>query len=1061
MTEQERSAAQLLEALKERAKELNCIYQVEELLQNKSLSLEEILQRIAETLPGGWYHPGECGARITYAGTKYESPGFQASEWILKVPLSLQDMVVGSIEVCYRREMPVADEGPFLKEERQLIRTLADRIAQAILHRRLTPVFDRAQGGVAESGGRQNWRSVFEMMRLTDKRLFQKISRRLLNHLCYIGSEDAKALLERLSGMALSLDELDAAQEGNRPTGKRSMEIDRAVLEEILGLAGAVLSDEAIFGHLEKWVEEARVSALLDTLEEQSAPVSDIVDAMTRYNESVSEATPLPASSHKAVSVSLIRRFFSRRLDFISMAKDLVTLDDFYRLTRNLVFPARSLGQLGGKSAGLFLASQIVRHEANQEPELADIRIPRTWYVTADAIMDFIHHNHLEELLEFKYRDIAQIRTEYPNLLMLFKSSSFSPAMVHGLTLALEDFGDSPIIVRSSSLLEDSIGAAFSGKHKSLFIANQGTRKERLEALLDAIAEVYASMFGPDPIQYRAERGLLDFPEAMGLMIQEVVGSRVGKYLFPAYAGVGFTNNEFRWSPRIQRKDGLVRLVTGLGTRAVDRLSNDYPVLLAPGAPNLRVNTSIDEVLRYAPRYMDVINLETNRLETVAIEDVLREAGGGYPLLRQIFSMVRDGLLRTPRGLVDMEKESFVVTCEGLIGDSPFVARIRTLMSALERHYGMPVDIEFAATPTDFYLLQCRPQSSSRDAVSVSIPQGIPEEDLIMTAGRHISDGVVPTVTHVVYVVPEAYAALSDRNRLRDVARFVGRLNSLLPKRQFILVGPGRWGSRGDITLGVPVTYSDISNTAALVEVAFRKGNYLPDLSFGTHFFQDLVEASILYLPVYPDERGMRFKRAFFMDGPNCLLDFVPEARGLEDVLRVVDVRRSTGGRHLRLLMSADEEWAVAHLVDRDATMPQTRRIAQEAKNHKSSDDHWLWRHRMAERIVDAMDTGGLGIVAVYLFGSTKNATAGPGSDIDLLIHVRSTEEQKRTLLTWLGGWSLALAEMNYHKTGIRSDGLLDVHLITDEDIERKTSYAVKIGALSDAARPLFVRKQG
>ena len=95
---------------------------------------------------------------------------------------------------------------------------------------------------------------------------------------------------------------------------------------------------------------------------------------------------------------------------------------------------------------------------------------------------------------------------------------------------------------------------------------------------------------------------------------------------------------------------------------------------------------------------------------------------------------------------------------------------------------------------------------------------------------------------------------------MRDVGRAVGRLNKLLPKRQFILIGPGRWGSRGDIKLGVPVTYSDINNSAMLIEVARQKGNYLPDLSFGTHFFQDLVEASIRYLPLYPDDPEIAFQ---------------------------------------------------------------------------------------------------------------------------------------------------------------------------------------------------------
>src|SRR5450756_2403429 len=149
-------------------------------------------------------------------------------------------------------------------------------------------------------------------------------------------------------------------------------------------------------------------------------------------------------------------------------------------------------------------------------------------------------------------------------MVQVFKHSHFSPEIVQGLSVALDDFQDCPIIVRSSSLLEDRLGSAFSGKYKSLFLANQGTKRERLLAVKDAIAEVYASVFGPDPIEYRSEKGLLDVHEEMGILLQEVVGTKVGRYFFPSWAGVAFSNNEFRWSPRIRREDGLVRLVPGL-----------------------------------------------------------------------------------------------------------------------------------------------------------------------------------------------------------------------------------------------------------------------------------------------------------------------------------------------------------------------------------------------------------------------------------------------------------------------------------------------------------------
>jgi hypothetical protein len=287
---------------------------------------------------------------------------------------------------------------------------------------------------------------------------------------------------------------------------------------------------------------------------------------------------------------------------------------------------------------------------------------------------------------------------------------------------------------------------------------------------------------------------------------------------------------------------------------------------------------------------------------------------------------------------------------------------------------------------------------------------------------------------------------------MQEVGRAVGRLNRLLPKRQFILMGPGRWGSRGDIRLGVPVTYADISNTAVLVEIARKKGGYLPDLSFGTHFFQDLVESSIRYLPLYPDDPQALFNQAFLSRAPSAFRELLPEMAHLAEVVRVIDVPRAAEGQVLRVLMNADLDEAVGFLALPLATAEAAVEVGPaEAR----SEDHWRWRLRMAQRIAALLETGRFGVKGLYVFGSTKNATAGPGSDIDLLVHFEGGAEQREALELWLQGWSQCLAEINYLRTGYRSEGLLDVHVVTDEDIARGNSFASKIGAITDAARPL------
>ncbi|MEW6748013.1 MAG: PEP/pyruvate-binding domain-containing protein, partial [Planctomycetota bacterium] len=504
-----------------------------------------------------------------------------------------------------------------------------------------------------------------------------------------------------------------------------------------------------------------------------------------------------------------------------------------------------------------------------------------------------------------------------PYIEQIFKHSFFSLDMLNQVRIAFEDMGDGPLIVRSSSLLEDSAGAAFSGKYRSLFLANTGPREQRLEALTDAIAEVYASVFGPDPIQYRSECGLLDFTEEMGIIIQRVVGHRVGKYFLPAFAGVAFSNNEFRWSPRIRREDGIIRLVAGLGTRAVDRVGDDFPVLVCPGRPDLRVNVTPEEVFHYAQKQIDVLNLETGRFDTVAIEQLFREAGDQFPLLDKVVSVYENDRLKKPMlGTLDPSRDDLVVTFAGLIENTDFVKQMREMLRVLQEELGFPVDVEFAHDGRDLHLLQCRPQARLGEERTVTIPHWIADNRKLFSANRFVTNGQVSGVRYVVYVDAEAYTNLPARSDMVAVADIVSRLNTILPRRSFILMGPGRWGSRGDITLGVGVTYSGISNTQMLIEVARRKGSYVPDLSFGTHFFQDLVESKIRYLALYPDEDGVIFNEAFFKDSPNVLQELLPEYAHYETVVRVIDVVQVSGGLELGVVMDGERDQALGFLCD-------------------------------------------------------------------------------------------------------------------------------------------------
>ncbi|MDY0109736.1 MAG: PEP/pyruvate-binding domain-containing protein [Candidatus Krumholzibacteria bacterium] len=1043
------SSEPLFSALRERAKELNCVYEIESILAREDKTQDEALQAVAELLPTGLQYDDIAAASIDVGATSYHGSRFQPTHWMMEAPILMQGEPAGRIRVCYLEARPVEALGPFMLEEERLLRSVADRLGHYLLYKRVRRLWQRmdAAGRDPDHAAEKGWQVVMRMLKGTDPQLARRIGRKMLNLLCAMGVAEAQEVLHRMENV-----EAD---------GRENVPALRLDLEEMtlpgrpFKLAATYLTDSEILSRIQKWMQEDRAGFLFKVLSNPRSTLADIANAMHRVYHVLADGIQLSESWFKSLRVTLTHRLLTEQLEFNQVARDVVRVRDFRDVLQHVVMSTESHGKLGGKAAGLLLSYWILSRA--EDELLAGIKMPRTWYVASDAVLEFFNYNELEDVWEQKFKDLATIRREYPNIIQLFKNSTYPPDLSKGLSIALDDLGPVPLVVRSSSLLEDRLGTAFSGKYKSLFLANQGSKEERLAALQDAIAEIYASLLGPDPIEYRRERGLLEFDEQMGILIQEVIGRRVGKYWVPAFAGVAFSRNEFRWSPRIRRDDGLVRMVPGLGTRAVDRVGEDFPTLLVPGQPNLRVNVDREEIIRYSANMIDALNLETNSFDTLTIQSLLRDAEGDFPMLDKVFSVQSRDLLRKPVPLLfDPEKDEVVTTFQGLVDETPFLQQVRSILTVLETAMNTPVDVEFAHDGKDFYILQCRPQSQAQDVAPAPIPQDIPPADLIFDSHRHVSNGYVPDLTHVVYVDPAAYAALPDEASLRAVGRAVSVLNGVLPKRQFVLMGPGRWGSRGDLKLGVNITYADICNTSLLVEMAWGKGKTMPDLSFGTHFFQDLVESHIRYLPLYPGESGTVFCEDFFRTSPNLLAELAPEYAYLSECIRVIDVPTCTGGRILRVLLNADLERAVAILAEPDQVAHE-RQTPRRGLVGAAQERHWFWRLRMAEKIAAEMDAEALGVVAVYVFGSAKNASAGPGSDIDLLIHVRQNIRQRAELLAWLDGWSRCLAEMNYLETGIRSEGLLDVHLITDEDIEQRTSWAAKIDAVTDAARPLPV----
>ena len=1053
------STDHLLDILKEREKELNCLYQVDDVLANNQLTIPEMFEHILKILPSGWRFPKFCQVKIVYNNSSYQSSGFISSPISDECIIKADGKTVGSIEVVYTSNIPETDEGFFLDKEHALIRAVADRIGQMINYRRMKSFINdwselrthQHTNGPENS----NLNVILDFIRHSDHSLLTHICRKLTNYLLINGVSEAVNIFT--SSLEKNIENSGYV---NFPIMIEPAQDIMTVSDRLFSIAEKNLGADETTILVKQWIQEESTYSLTKAIGSTSPSLRNIIEEIRKLQVTKKDGNLNYSPKERWLNVGLISRFLSDRPDFINIAKEFISFKDFFDIINRIICPVNSQGRLGGKSAGLFLARKILESECNSAAHLCSVKFPKTWFITTDTISEFLQYNNLEELNEQKYKDLQEIRIEYPNIIQLIKNSKLPPEIVRSLSVALDDFGDEPLIVRSSSTLEDQAGSAFSGKYKSLFLANQGPKKARLEALIDAVLEVYASIFSPDPIQYRAQRGLLDIHEEMGILLQEVVGRKVGKYLFPLYSGVAFSNNEFRWSPRLNREDGLVRIVPGLGTRAVDRLSDDFPVLISPGQPGIRVNVVPEEIKKYSPKKIDVIDLEEGLFRTIEIDTLLHEYGDQIEHIEKIVSVMDfDHIRKSTKFEIDFKKDDLIVTFDGVFSGTKFIRQIGMVMSLLREKMGQLVDVEFASNGTDLYLLQCRPQSYNADSVPASIPHDIHDRDIVFSANRYISNGLIQNISHIVYIDADGYSSLKSVEDMRQVGRIVSMLNSILPKRQFILMGPGRWGSRGDIKLGVSVTYSDICNTAALIEIAVKKSGYLPELSFGTHFFQDLVEANIRVLPLYPDDEDIIFNENFLSRSHNILTEIYPEFKPFEDVIRVINVPACADGKMLNIAMNADLSEAMGYLSSHAVEIPKEIKALRYDDYH-SDGNSWRWRFHMAEQLASELDGELFGVKAFYLFGSSNSGTAGPGSDIDLLIHFQGTAKQKDDLQLWLNGWSLCLAEMNYMRTGYKMDRMLDIHYITDEDIRTKTSFALKIGNITEPAHLLKLRNQ-
>jgi hypothetical protein len=674
----------------------------------------------------------------------------------------------------------------------------------------------------------------------------------------------------------------------------------------------------------EKEIEHVQVT-LPETFDPELMPVGRLIEHALSIENIPAEDRGSLEHHLTELKVILIRRIISDQLEYINIAKRWFKVSDLAEIHRRKI----GLGRIGGKAAGMMLAATIL-NEMGDDALRASFNIPESYFLGSDVMYIFTAMNGLTYWNDQKYKPEKLIWSEYAQLKQEFQAGKFPPEILVELKDLLERTGRQPLIVRSSSLLEDNFGTAFAGKYDSHFCPNQGTPEENLNGLTQAIARTFASTLKPEALLYRRSKGLQDYDERMAILIQVVQGEPYGRYYFPQGAGVAFSHNLYRWNPQIRREDGFARLVWGLGTRAVERVGNDYPRPVALSHPTLQPDDTPEAIRYYSQQYVDLIDLQDNAFKTIPIREVLRP---NYPVLRFIVQVDRDGYLTTPRSrIMEDELPNLVITYDELLRRSPFAPTLSKMLRLLEENYHNAVDMEFTVRVLDPYamppqvqitLLQCRPQSILKETAAGIVPEHLPKEDVLFSTSFMVPRGQLENIRHVLFVPPESYYALETDKARKDLGEVISALNSALPEKSFICVGPGRWGSL-NTDLGVYVCYSDICHTGALVEVSGKGVGVAPEPSLGTHFFQDLMEAQIFPLAVNLDEPETTFNRDFFYNTRNSLGNWISYNEASSQVVRLLAVDDYRPGYHLSVAMDDEASLAVAYLAqDRPASDPQ------------------------------------------------------------------------------------------------------------------------------------------
>lgn len=605
--------------------------------------------------------------------------------------------------------------------------------------------------------------------------------------------------------------------------------------------------------------------------------------------EQAKETVGKEKEEQEKMKALLLKLLIGAQTRLLKLCEKQFTLRDLVHVASREV----GTGYIGGKSVGMILARQIIKNASGEYEELKNYLEPDdSFFIGTDVFYTYIVQNGGWGLWQQQ-----KTETGYLTLSSLLKQKlmegAFSDSIEEEFMHILEYFGQSPIIIRSSSLLEDNFGNAFAGKYESVFCVNQGTPQERLKAFEDAVRTVYASTMNQDALHYRKQRGLSLKDEQMAILVQRVSGDYYDDYFFPHVAGVGNSSNLYVWEKGMDMSQGMLRIVLGLGTRAVDRVIGDYVKIVALDDPLRLPGLIAQDEQKYSQKKIDMLDLRSNIWCSKDVTELEKMDLGVDK------SMFFSKNMEEARRLWNLGYKDrpipITLNFKKMLSKTDFPDVMRRVLKLISSEYDYPVDIEFTVNfqPDDTYqfnLVQCRPLQTRGLGKSSEPPKEVEKEKcLLYSEGNFMGGNIRIMLDYVIFIDVQAYLGRSEQDKYQT-ARYIGKLNQILKEKQVLLMGPGRWGTTTS-SLGVPVHFTEISHMTAICEISCQKEGLMPELSYGSHFFQDLVESGVFYIALFRDQEKVWFKGSF-LEKENKLSELLKEAEGFSDVIKVIEANQ-------------------------------------------------------------------------------------------------------------------------------------------------------------------------